>query len=189
MRNASHAALHSQLAMEIPPARIVRVHSASPPECLNTTVDGPDSSPRRCDKRSGPPSTRNNITAQARQPEGDARWISSRNSESSRSSALSSVFQSPVGEGAASPLRDNASSTAALREEEEVRRRREKEEAEHELAQVLEWFRSTFSSVGRQGCVTLRDFKAAARDCEVSAVDAKSEFVCFSSSLRNEVFL
>lgn len=60
---------------------------------------------------------------------------------------------------------DSASTTPALEEEEDMLRLQEVEL--EEVSQCLEWFNGTFSSVGKNGRVTLKDFKRLVQECQV----------------------
>ena len=51
--------------------------------------------------------------------------------------------------------------------EEECRR----ESLEDEVSAALEWFRSTFNKIGKNGRISLGDFKQAARECDVRSSD------------------
>ncbi len=165
--------------MEIPRARIIRVASASPPECLDTTVDKPLARTSPPEEPQGTPITFEEQSrwnsAHSRELELDRvglGYVRPQSGESSFSSVINSVFQSPVSEQRAPLLHDSASTAPdpVAGEEEESRKRWGGEEAEQEISQVLEWFRSTFQKIGKHEGVTLRDFKLAARECEVRTV-------------------
>ena len=41
------------------------------------------------------------------------------------------------------------------------------EDAEDETTELLKWFQTTFSQIEKDGCITLKDFKYTARNCDV----------------------
>lgn len=61
----------------------------------------------------------------------------------------------------------SVSTTLVAEEEEEGTRTGSLED---EVSVALEWFRSTFNKIGKNGRITLRDFKQAATECEVRIV-------------------
>ena len=63
---------------------------------------------------------------------------------------------------------DSASTTPALEEEDRLRLQEVESE---EVSQCLEWFSGKFSNVGKNGRVTLKDFKRLVQECQVSQLD------------------
>lgn len=63
--------------------------------------------------------------------------------------------------------RDSSSTIPALEEENKLRLQEVESE---DVSQCLEWFSVKFNNVGKNGRVTLKDFKRVAQECEVSAL-------------------
>jgi len=144
--------------MEIPQARVVTVETVSLPDCLDEDTAEP--SPQ-LDSSTGGHSAKITIGRLAN----ENRRISSESRECETATDVrvrSSELQSP----ALALCHDSTSTTPALQEERQ-------QDFEEELSQVLEWFRGTFTRIGKHGRVSLRDFKYAARECEVSTIGSK----------------
>ena len=133
------------------------MESVSLPGCLDTTIEEPIrlhvGTPR------GPITLGRLSNDEQRLRE--SRRQSQRERESPALSIGSSVFQSPT--HAPRLCNDSTSTTPAVQEEAALRQ----QDAE-ELSRVLEWFRATFTRIGKHGRVSLKDFKYAAKECEVS---------------------
>ena len=141
-----------QKNMEIPQARVVTVETVSLPDCLDENT----AEPSQVDSSTGGHSAKITIGRLAN----ENRRISSESRECETPTDVrvrNTELQSP----ALALCHDSTSTTPALQEERQ-------QDFEEELSQVLEWFRGTFTRIGKHGRVTLRDFKCAARECEVS---------------------
>ena len=144
--------------MEIPPARIVTVETLSLPDCLDDTVE-----PLRLDNSTrgrGNAITLGRLASEDRRismRDRDHEWETPNGARAELTEIIE--LQSPV----LALCHDSTSTTPAMQEE----RQRDLEE---ELSQLLEWFRDTFTHIGKHGRVSLKDFKCAARDCEVSVI-------------------
>jgi len=145
--------------MEIPPARIVTVETLSLPDCLDDTAE-----PLQLEGNArgrGNAITLGRLASEDRRnsmaQDGDHEWQTPRGARAEMAESIQ--LQSPV----LALCHDSTSTTPALQEERQ-------QNLEEELSQVLDWFRDTFTHIGKHGRVSLKDFKCAARDCEVSVI-------------------
>ena len=146
--------VHEERFMEIPQARVVTVETVCLPDCLDEDA----AEPSQLDSSTGSHCGKITIGRLANED----RRISSESRECETTTDVrvrSSELQSP----ALALCHDSTSTTPALQEERQ-------QDFQEELSQVLEWFRDTFTRIGKHGRVSLRDFKCAARECEVSEI-------------------
>ena len=136
--------------MEIPRPRVVNVGSTSPPEYFESSDDD---EPLVFEAVSDPRHRRQGAVTLAQIADAS---ISREISSSGSSSLQRSDTDSPR-----SPFHDSVSTAPAIARE-------QRQLAEEELSELLEWFSEALAAISRHGRVSLKDFKTAAREREVS---------------------